>query len=137
VINENGRSVAGVIAELKQEGKEFVETRIAMLRSEMRDMLSAWKVTLPMIAVGILLLLTAWILLTWAVVSIIAYAFGTGPVAWAISFAIVGAAYALGGAFCAAFAYSELKKKEIVPRRTLRVLKEDQIWLQSEARTQV
>jgi hypothetical protein len=135
VINENGRSLAGVINELKAEGKEFLQTRIAMLRSETRDMMSAWKAAVPMIAVGVLLLLTAWILLTWAVVSIIAYAFGTGPVAWCIAFVIVGAAYAIIGGFCAAFAISQLKKKQIVPRRTLRILKEDQLWLQSEART--
>jgi hypothetical protein len=135
VINENGRSVAGVVAELKQEGKEFFETRVAMLKSEMRDMASAWKAAAPMIAVGVLLLLTAWILLTWAFVSIIAYAFGTGPMAWFFAFLIVGVAYALIGGLLAAFAYSQLKQKEIVPRRTLRVLKEDQIWLQREART--
>ncbi len=137
MINESGRTMAGVISELKQEAKDFLQTRLDMLRSEMRSTVKAWKTTLPMIVIGVVLLASAWILLTWALVSIIAYAFGTGPLAWFFAFLIVGFAYSVGGAICAAVAFRELRGNEVLPRRTLRVLKEDQLWLQSEARTQL
>ena len=48
------RSVGSVLAEIKDEVREFVQTRIDMLKSEMKDNVSAWKVALPMIGAALL-----------------------------------------------------------------------------------
>jgi hypothetical protein len=137
MLNENGRTLAGVIAELKDELKEFLQTRLSMLRSELRDKAAVFKLALPLLAVALLLLGTAWLVLTAALISIIAGAFSPSPFAYFFAFIIVGVAYALAGAICGTFGYRELKENRLVPERTLRVLKQDQLWLQTEARSQL
>lgn len=131
------RSVAGVLSEIKDEAKEFVQTRLDMLKSEMKDKMSAWKTAIPLIAAGLLFGLTAWFVLTAALISVIAQAFYPGRFAYFFSFAIVGVIYALIAAICASFALREIKQRGVMPQRTIRVLKEDQLWLQTEARQQV
>jgi hypothetical protein len=137
VVNENGRTLAGVITELKDELKDFVQTRIDIARSELRDKVKAWKAALPLIAIGLVLLGTAWLVLTAALIAIIAFAFAGHPLAYFFAFVIVGLAYALAGAVCATFAWHELSEQGVVPHRTVQVLKDDKVWLQTEARSQI
>jgi Putative Actinobacterial Holin-X, holin superfamily III len=133
----NERSVAGVLSEIKDELKEFLQTRMNMLKSEMKDKISTVKTAVPMIAAGLLFGLTAWFVLTAALISIVADAFYPNRFAYFFSFVIVGVAYALIGGISAAFAIRELRQSGLKPERTIRVLKEDQVWLQTEARNQV
>jgi hypothetical protein len=137
VLNENGRTLAGIMAELKDELKEFAQTRIDMLRSELREKVKAWKVVVPLIAVALVLLGTAWFVLTAALIAIIAAGFYPSRFAYFFAFIIVGVAYALAGVVCGSFALRDLKEKGVVPSRTIKVLKDDQVWLQTEARTQI
>ncbi len=134
--NENGKTLAGLFAETKDELKEFVRTRIDMLRAEMKDKVSVWKVALPVIGIALLLGLTGWFVLTVTLITAIAQAFYGSP--WAYTFAtlIVGVAYVLCAAICATFAIRGLKEQGVAPRRTIRVLKEDRAWLATEARSQ-
>ncbi len=133
----NGRTLAGVVAELKDELKEFIQTRTAMLASELKDTLGAWKVALPTIVIGAVLLATAWLLLTGAIVAAIAVAFGDNPFAAAVALAIVGVAYLIGGGIAVSFAVRELRERGIMPKRTMRVLKDDKIWITNEAKVQL
>jgi hypothetical protein len=59
------------------------------------------------------------------------------PYAYTVAFFVVFALYAMAGGATAAYGYRTLTSQGLTPERTLRVLKEDQIWLQSEARTQL
>ncbi len=137
-INEvNGRTLAGVVAELKDELKEFMQTRMAMLSSELKDKLSAWKVAMPTIVMGLVLLGTCWLLLTGAVVAAIYVAFAGNPFAAAIALAIVGVAYLLGGGIAVTFALRELRESGVMPKRTMRVLKDDKVWITNEAKVQL
>ncbi len=131
------RSVAGVLAEIKEEVKEFVQTRIEMLKSEMKDKISSWKTAVPLIAVGLVFAVTAWFVLTAALISIIAEAFYPSRFAYFFSFVIVGVVYLLVGVISATFAIRELREHGVMPERTVRVLKQDQVWIQTEARQQV
>ncbi len=131
------RSVAGVLAEIKEEVKEFVQTRIEMLKSEMKDKISSWKTAVPLIAIGLVFAATAWFVLTAALISIIAEAFYPSRFAYFFSFVIVGVVYALVGVISATFAMRELRQHGVMPERTVRVLKQDQVWIQTEARQQV
>jgi cytochrome c biogenesis factor len=134
---DHTRSLAGIVAELKQELKDFLQTRIQILRSEVRDKLRAWKLALPLAALGVVLLATCWLVLTAALVAVLAAAFYPSRFAYFFALAIVGAAYFLGGALCVAFAVREMREQGILPQRTLKVLKEDAVWLRSEARSQI
>lgn len=137
VINENGRTMAGVITELKDEFREFVQTRYDMLRAELRDKIKAWKIAVPLVAVALVMLGTAWLVFTAALIAIIATAFYPSRFAYFFAFIIVGMAYALAGVICAAFAFRELKEQGVVPYRTVRVLREDRVWFKTEAKSQI
>jgi len=133
----NGRTLAGVVAELKDEMKEFFSTRIAMLRSELKDKVSAWKTALPMMIIGLVMLGTCWLLLTGALVAAIYVAFEGNPFAAAIALAIVGVFYAIAGGVAVLFAWRDVSEHGVVPERTMRVLKDDQLWIRNEAKVQL
>ncbi len=135
--NVHERSVAGVLAEIKDEAKEFMRTRLDMLRSEMKEKMSTVKTAVPLIAIGLVFGVTAWFVLTAALISIVALAFYPNRFAYFFSLIIVGIAYLVIGAVSATFAVRELRQGGLKPERTIRVLKEDQVWLQTEARQQV
>ena len=134
---ENGRNLGAVASELKEEFKEFASTRLSMLQSEMRDKLAAWKSAAPMLAIGIVLLGTAWLLVTGAIVAAIYVAFENNPWAAAIALAIVGVAYLVMGGLAVMIAVRNAREAGVVPTRTLRVLKDDQLWISNEARAQL
>lgn len=130
------RSLPEVVNELKVDWKDFVATRLAMLRSEMSEKLSSLKEAVPALIVGIVALLTAWLLFTGLLVTAIAFAFSS-PWGWAWALLIVAAAYLLLGGMLASGGVRKLKQTKLVPERTLRVLKQDEVWLQTEAKTQI
>ena len=134
---ENGRSLAGIVNELKEESKDFLSTRLAMLRSEMKEKISDWKQAAPMLVVGALLLGTAFLLLTGAIVAAIYVAFEGNPWAAFLALIITCVGYALFGGLAAVFALRQMRESGLVPRRTVRVLKDDQIWISNEARVQL
>ncbi len=136
MINGSTKTLADVVNDRKVELKEFVATRFAMLRSEMNDKLSSFKEAVPALVGAMILLLTAWMLFTGFLVTAIALAFST-PWGWAWAFLIVAAAYLLLGGMLAAAGRAKLKQTKLMPERTIRVLKQDEVWLQSEARTQI
>lgn len=138
MINEvNNRSIAAVVNEVKDELKEFVQTRLQMLRSELNEKMRSFKAAAPMLAAGVVFLLTAYLLLTICLVALVSVAFYDNPYRWSLSFLIVGAVWAIIGGMAAAFGIRTLGAQGLAPKKTLKVLKEDQIWLQSEARTQL
>ncbi len=133
----NGRSLAYVIAELTDEFKEFLQTRFSLMASEMRGKVVALKENLPMLVASGGLLLTAWFLLTGALVAAVSVIFRGSEFAWAIALLIVGGGYALFGAIAMLFAYRELSEMGVLPHRTIQVLEEDRAWLKQEARSEV
>jgi Putative Actinobacterial Holin-X, holin superfamily III len=132
VPNENGKTLVGVINEAKEELKEFLDTRLQMLVSEMKQKLSVWKLALPSFVVAGIIGFVGFILLSVALVAAIATAIG-----WGWSFLVVGAFYCLVAGGIGLLAYAEIKAEGVAPERTLRVLKQDKVWLQNEARTQL
>ena len=133
----NNRSLAGVINEVKDEFKEFVQTRLQMLRSEINEKVRSIKTAAPMMVTGVLFLCTAYMLLTLSLVFLVSMAFYNNPYRWFLSFLIVGVLWAIFGGIAMAFAVRELRSRGLLPKKTIKVLREDQIWLQNEARTQI
>lgn len=129
----NSRSIADVVHDLKEETKEFLQTRMEMLRREVQDKLHSWKLALPMIAVALALGWAAFLAITFAIIAGIAILFEGGPGGWALAALIVGVAYLLIAAAAAWFAVREIRDAGVTPRRTMRVLQQDQAWLSREA----
>jgi hypothetical protein len=136
VVTENNRSIGQVVTELKNDAREFVSTRLQMLSQEMKEKLAIWKVAVPMLAVAAVVAVIALLALTFAFVAFFAGVFNPSPYAWCYGALIVTAGYFIiaGGLFY--LGKRELTQAGLVPTRTMRVLKEDQIWIQNEARSQ-
>ena len=138
MINEmNGRTLASVVAEIKDELKEFISTRVQMLKSELQDKVSSLKVAAPLGILALVLLGTAYLLFTLMIVAVVAVAFQGSPYQWFLAFLIVGVLWSIVGGMCALFAWREFNAQGLAPKKTMKVLKEDQVWLQTEARTQL
>ncbi len=133
----NGRSIGAAINDVKVEFKQFAETRIAMLQSEMKDKIANIKSSAPMLVLGGLLAATGFLVLTAALISVIYVAFRGSPYAVFLSCLIVGAVYAIFGFAALFFGYQNITKHGLTPERTIKVLKDDKVWFQSEARTQL
>jgi hypothetical protein len=90
-----------------------------------------------MLVIGIVLLWTAWLLVTAAIVAAIYVAFRGNPWAMFAACAIVGLAYLVMGGLAVMIAVRGAKEAGVVPTRTLRVLKDDQLWISNEARARL
>lgn len=131
----NGRTLGEVIAELKEEIKDFAQTRVQMFANEMRDKIRESKSAAIYVAIGIVLLGTAYLLLNFALVGLIAVAFWGSPYAWFLAFLIVGMCWLILGALMTFLAVRRFQG--LAPKKTIEVLREDKVWLQQEARHQV
>lgn len=131
----NEKSLGVVLTETKEEMKEFIETRLQILRAEINEKVKTWKYSLPLLLLAAGLLLIGWITLTFSLVALIRAFFLPDPFAWLWAGLIVTALYLVSGLAVGWFAYSELLSVGVAPKRTMQVLKQDQIWIQNEART--
>lgn len=134
---EEHPSFRGVVNEVKDEVRDFLRTRWELLRTELKQKSAIYKASLPLIAIGALLLLVGFVFLNVAVCALIASAFHAGMIGWCYSAAILFGAYFLFGGALAWFGMAEIKKNSLIPTHTLKVLKQDQNWIQQEARTQL
>ena len=129
------RSLGAIVAEIREELKSFVNTRVQMLKSEFHETLSAVRIGLPLGLLALALLGTGFLLFTAAVVALVASAFAGNPYAWFFALVIVAFLWTVMGTVAAFLAYNEFRSKGMFPKRTVEVLKADRIWLQSEARS--
>ncbi|PYY14438.1 MAG: hypothetical protein DMG60_20030 [Acidobacteria bacterium] len=137
VVTENNKSIGQVVSELKNDARDFVSTRLQMLTQEMNDKVKVWKVAIPMLVVAGLLGVIALLVLTFALVAFLAGVFQPSPYAWCYGALIVTAFYVIAAFGLFYLGKRELTQTGVAPGRTLRVLKQDQIWIQNEARSQV
>jgi uncharacterized membrane protein YqjE len=131
------RSIGSVAAEIRDELKDFIQTRVRMFKAELRETLATFKQAVPMAIVAIVLLATAYILLTLAVVGVVAVTFWNNPYRWFFSFLIVGLLWLIAGALTAFLASKRFRAHGMFPKRTLGVLKADKVWFEHEARSQL
>ncbi len=129
------KSIATILAETKDELKQFVTTRVNILKAEMDEKISRIKSVIPLAVVGALFLLSAWGVFTFALIALLQSLFLPSVYAWLWASLIVTAVYLLVGAIAGWLAYSEIKATSLTPTRTLKVLQQDQVWIQNEART--
>jgi uncharacterized membrane protein YqjE len=133
----NGRSLAEVITDIKEEIKDFAQTRIRLFKAEAQQKLALLKVAAILAAVAVIMLATAYLLLTIGLAALIAALLKDNSYRWVFGFFGVALLWAIVGGIAAYFAKREFALKGIVPRRTLEVLKGDKIWIQHEAKNQL
>ncbi|HZR57803.1 MAG TPA: phage holin family protein [Terriglobales bacterium] len=133
----NGQTLASVIREIRDEAKEFIQTRLRMAKSELKETIASMKVWLPLVAAALTLLATAYALFTIALVALVSAAFVTSPYRWFLSFLIVGLIWTIAGVICGYIALVQVRSQGTFPKRTVDVLKADGIWLQNEVKNHV
>ena len=133
----NGRTVAAVLIDMREELKQFISTRLALFKAEVNEKLKTLKSAVPLAAAGLMLLLTAYLLLTLALVALVFVFLPDNAYRWCLALAIVGVLWAIFGGVAAWLAKRELELRGLIPRKTIRVLKDDKIWIQSEVNNQV
>ncbi len=134
-MQNEARQFSDVINQIKQDAKDFVATRLQMLRAEMKDKVTAWKVAVPLLAAAALCGVLAFALLNFAILSFLAGWFAPDVYRWCYAALILFGFYAILGAGLYGVGRRQLRSEPFAPQRTLRVLKQDQIWIQTEART--
>ncbi len=135
--NNGTRSMAAVLQEMKDETKQFVRTRTELLKSELQEKLPNLKIAATLATCGVLVLATAYFLLTVALAAAIAGAFNGSDYRWAMDFASVGVLWGVLGGVALYFAKREFKLKGSLPNRTIGVVKGDKIWIEREAKNQI
>ena len=133
----NGRNLTSLLAEIRDEISDFLQTRISMLKTELREKSSNLKTAALLAATGVLLLSTAYLLITLALVGLVVLAFPNSPYRWFLAFLIVGLLWTVFGGIAAYFAKRELELRGLLPRRTIEVLKGDKIWVETEVKNQI
>ena len=131
--NENGKSMAQVANELKNDLRDFVQTRVEMLRNELNAKVAMLKLVIPLFAIAALFLWFSFMLLSVALVAAIAFLLHS----WGWAFLAVGLFYACLAGLLGGLGYREIRSTGLMPKRTLKVLHQDQVWLQGEARSQL
>ena len=132
-----GPSLGEVVRDIKEELKDFVQTRAQMLKAEMQEKVSSWKAGALLAAVALVLLGTAYLFLSLALVGLVVVAFWGSPYAWFLGFLIVGLFWGLMGGILAFLAMQKFRQQGVAPQKTIDVLKQDKLWLQSEVGNQV
>jgi Putative Actinobacterial Holin-X, holin superfamily III len=128
------KSIGTVLAETKEELKNFVQTRLAILKAELSEKIKSWKALIPLAITAALVLVTAFFAVTFTLVALLAGLFQPRPLAWFFGGAIVSLLYLAIGAILGLTAVNRIKAVQMVPTRTLEVLKQDQIWIQKETK---
>jgi len=129
------KSIGAILNETKEELKEFFETRLQILKTEINHKLRTWKMAVPLLLGALALLLAGWMVLTFALVALLHAWFLPSPYAWLWAGLIVAVIYLAAGTVIGWMAYSEIASVGMAPTRTMEVLKQDQVWIQNEART--
>jgi len=128
------QSFSAVLSEMKQQVQDFVQTRFTILQGELQEKVRALQVAAPLAAVGVLLLLIAYLLFTFAITAVVFVFLPESVFRWSLAFLAVSVLWCVLGGIATYFAKRELEMKNLLPKRTVEVLKEDRVWIQSEVR---
>lgn len=130
----NDKNLTALLGEMKHEVQEFVQTRLTMLKMELQEKVRTLKAAAPLAVMGVVLLLTAFLLFTLAMVALVFAGLPDNAFRWFFAFLAVALLWSIVGGLMAYLAKRELEVKGLLPKRTVEVLKEDKLWIQSEVR---
>jgi hypothetical protein len=130
----NEKSIGDVLAETKEELKNFVQTRLAILKAEISEKIKKGKAVIPVAISAVLFLGTAWLAITFTLIALVAALFQPRPLAWFYGGLIVTIFYAIIGGIVGVVTLNRIKAVNMTPTRTIEVLKQDQMWVQKETK---
>lgn len=122
------KQLVHTLEELRDDLKQFIETRYEMLRTELSASLTKLRGGVVLIAIAAVFGLVGMILLGVCVAFAVGLFFGVFPNQGgvALGFLIVGVLALIVAGIAGITAASRLKAQELAPNRTLRVLQRDQ-----------
>lgn len=129
----SNRSLADILAEMKSEFQEFLQTRIELLRAELEEKTQTIKAALPLAGIGAMFLTVGFVLFSFALVGLVVVAFAGNPYRWFFAFLIVSFLWSMVGGIAAIVAVNRVRAKGVMPRKTIQVLNNDKAWLRREA----
>ena len=124
------KSLAAVLTEVKEELKNFVQTRAQLLKTETVEKWEVWKRSLIFLSVAAVLLLTCWFTFAFSLVALLHGFLASGSYAWFWGGLIASALFGGVGFALGASGYRRMKSSGLAPARTLRVLQQDRDWAQ-------
>jgi uncharacterized membrane protein YqjE len=133
----DGRNLAALLSQMKDGISDFLHTRLSLLQTELREKAKTLKTAALLALGGLLLLSTAYLLITLALVGLVVAAFSGSPYRWFFAFLAVGVLWTISGGIAAYFAKRELELRGLLPQRTIAVLKGDKVWVQTEVKNQI
>ena len=116
------------------ETVQFVSTRFSMLIAEMNEKGQAMKLAIPGLCIAAAFVMAGWLALTFALIALLHGLFMPSEYAWLWAGLIVAGVYMVIGVAVGRSAYARLKATNLTPTRTLTVLRQDQVWIENEAR---
>jgi len=125
----NHQPLTQIVAEIKSELKEFVQTRVRLAATELSEAARTLSgVTLAAVA-GILLAVTGYLCFVAAVVSLVAVAFANTWYQWPLAFGIVSVLLLATAGIALAQVQNTLRSRTLLPEKTIEVLKADtRVW---------
>ncbi len=134
---DNEKGVAAIASDLKSELVEFVQTRFQMLKEETREKSARLKIAVPLLGLALVMIITAYLLITMALVAVVASLLEGNTFRWVFGFGSVAIVWAIVGVIAGYLAKRELELKTLIPKRTLDVLKADKDWFQREVKNEL
>ena len=128
-------NLADVLSGIKEELKEFVQTRAQIFRAETQEKLRSWKKPVIMLALAAVLLLSAWFGCVFAFVALLHAFIVAGNYAWFWGSLIASGIFLAAALVVGRTGYRGIKASSLSPQRTLRVLKQDQNWIRDRVRS--
>jgi uncharacterized membrane protein YqjE len=128
------KPLAEILLDIKRELISFVETRVTLFQSEFQETAESMKGWVPLAATAGVLLSTAYLLMTAAIVGLVSLLFVSNQFRWPIALSSVGAVEILGGVVAVAKARNAFRKRGTFPAKTIEILKTDSIWLKDEVK---
>ena len=117
---------------------QLFDTKLALLRVELKEEVSAYTRGTIMILVGGVVVAVGFALLNIAIAFLVSTLFENSnlsqPVRYALGFIITSIIYLIGGAVMIVVTKNRLAKVGIVPKRTVKELERDKEWLEHEVK---
>lgn len=129
-------SLPALFAKMADELTQLFDTKLALLRVEIKEEVSAYTSGAVTILIGGVVVVVGFALLNVAIAFLVSTIFESlnlsQPVRYALGFIITSLIYLIGGGVMIVITKNRLARLGIVPKRTVAELGRDKEWLQNE-----
>lgn len=130
----HSKPLVDMLLEIRNELASFVRTRVRLFQREFAEAMQSFKSGALLVVMAVVLLGTAYLLLTAALVGLVSFAFLNSPFRWPLAFAMVGGLWLMGGLIAGGLARNAFRSHGTFPDKTVAILKADGLWLKDEVK---